>query len=108
MDKPQTRPVHLRHPLPANAGPFAGDADPGDSERLRRLREIIDTELGWANQADEEAGDYEARLREVARELRTYRLTCALARMPRVSTARLLADFDRAARAAREREEQRG
>jgi hypothetical protein len=71
--KPRTRPVRLKYPMPANAGPFAGDTDPEDSERLRRLREIIDTEIGWANQADEEAGDYEARLHEVALELKRLR-----------------------------------
>lgn len=67
--KPPTREVRLKYPMPAGAGPFGSDVDPKDSESLRRLREIIDSEIGWASPEDEEAGDYEIRLKQVAREL---------------------------------------
>jgi hypothetical protein len=98
-------------------GPFAGDTDPEDSDRLRRLREIIDTEIGWANQADEEAGDYEARLHEVALELkrlaardRSMRewLRTLLVKVDALLNGPTPTDFDAAARAAREAEERRG
>lgn len=79
-ERPVTRPVRLKYPLPAGAGPFDADIDPKDSESLRRLREIIDSELGWATSEDEERGDYEARLREVAEELRALRRRDALMR----------------------------
>ena len=66
-----TREVNLKHPLPPGAGPFGEgpDTDPGDSEALMRLRNIIDDEIGWASPAEEEAGDYEGRLRQLARQL---------------------------------------
>ena len=60
------RPVRLRIPQGDGAGPFGADVAPEDSARLAELREIIDTEIGWASEEDEEAGDYAARLREVA------------------------------------------
>lgn len=60
-----TRSVNLKSPLPPGTGPFWDDVDPEDSERLRRLRNIIDEEIGWSSKADEEGGDYESRLREV-------------------------------------------
>ncbi len=67
---PMRRPVNLKIPMrPADPFGFGDDADPEDSERLRRLRSIIDEELGWVTLADEEAGDYEARLHQVATQL---------------------------------------
>jgi hypothetical protein len=103
--------------LPTDSGPFGSDVDPGDSERLRRLREIIDTEIGWASPEDEEAGDYEARLREVAEELKALRsrqntlrmrLLRILTQFDTIVTGGPPTDFDRSARAAREAEERRG
>jgi len=66
-----TRPVKLKIPLPPGAGPFGEgfDVDPADSEALCRLRQIIDQEIGWASLEDEEAGDYESRLHQVATQL---------------------------------------
>jgi len=66
-----TRPVNLKIPMPPGAGPFGEgpDVDPADSEALSRLRSIIDQEIGWSSFEDEEAGDYEVRLREVAKAL---------------------------------------
>jgi hypothetical protein len=63
--------VKLKIPLPPRAGPFGDgpDVDPGDSEALCRLRQIIDREIGWASLEAEEAGDYEARLRQIAHTL---------------------------------------
>lgn len=70
-----TRPVNLKIPLPPGAGPFGEgpDVDPGDSVALSRLRSIIDREIGWASREDEEDGDYEARLMDVAVILRQLR-----------------------------------
>ncbi len=48
-----------------------GDVDPGfafdpkDSAELLRIRQAIDSYLGWKNQADEARGDYVTRVREV-------------------------------------------
>jgi len=70
--RPKTRPVKLKHPLPPGAGPFGADTDPEDSERLRRLRTIIDDQIGWDSFEDQEAGDYEARLQQVAKQLRLH------------------------------------
>lgn len=46
------------------------DLDPADSLELRWLRHAIDTELGWANEADQEGGDYLARIKEVGAQLK--------------------------------------
>jgi hypothetical protein len=114
--RPDARNFEHGGPLPAAAGPFGPDVDPGDSERLQRLREIIDTEIGWANQADEEGGDYERRLHEVALELK--RLTARdlsmrdwlrtlLAKVDALLNGPAVVDFDEAAKRAREAEERR-
>lgn len=117
MSRPRTRPVRLKHPPPPGAGPFAQDLDPEDSERLRRLRSLIDSELGWASQDDEEAGDYEARLIEVAAELKRLRsrqnilrmrLQRMLGQFDAFLTGGAPTGFDEAALEAREREERRG
>lgn len=113
--KPRTRAVRLKHPMPAGAGPFDHDVDPKDSDSLRRLRQIIDTELGWASTEDEEAGDYEARLREVAAELRRLRplggirarLRTALSKVDALLTGGTPTDFDDAAKRAAEQERTR-
>lgn len=65
--KPKTREVKLRYPMPTDVGGFG--VDPEDSERLRRLRSIIDDDIGWASPEEEEIGNYEARLRQIAAEL---------------------------------------
>jgi hypothetical protein len=72
---PTTRAVNLKLPMPPGGGPFGEgpDTDPGDSERLRRLRNIIDDKIGWACLKEEEDGDYEARLMDVAAILRQLR-----------------------------------
>jgi hypothetical protein len=44
--------------------------DPEDSQRLCALRQAIDDHLGWANDADEEAADYVARVVEVGAKLK--------------------------------------
>jgi hypothetical protein len=114
---PLTRPVRLKHPMPESAGPFSHDVDPGDSDSLRRLREIIDLELGWASPEDEEAGDYEGRLRQVALELARLRardssmrdwLRTLLDRVDALLNGCTPEDFNEAARVTREAEERRG
>jgi hypothetical protein len=52
----------LFKPLPPHDPDFG--VDPEDSARLLELRDAIDTHLGWKNRADEEAGDYVARVKE--------------------------------------------
>jgi len=102
--------------MPDNAGPFGGDVDPADSDSLRRLREIIDTEIGWNSEDDEEGGDYERRLRDVAAELRRLRglpsvrerLRAAVDRLDALINGPAPVDFDAAATRARETEERRG
>jgi len=68
---PTTRAVNLKIPMPPGGGPFGEgpDTDPGDSKALSRLRSIIDDKIGWASLKEEEDGDYEARLHQVATQL---------------------------------------
>lgn len=49
------------------------ETDPRDSASLEELRSAIDDALGWENEADEEAGDYVRRVREVGVALDTAR-----------------------------------
>lgn len=46
--------------------------DPEDTARLFELRDIID-DIGWRDEEQERGGDYAARLKEVAEELRQLR-----------------------------------
>lgn len=49
------------------------DTDPGDSDSLRRLRNLIDDKLGWRDFEQQERGNHEARLIEIATALAVLR-----------------------------------
>lgn len=52
---------------------YMSDYDESDSASLHELRAVIDDRIGWKNEAQEEAGDYLARLHGIAADLASAR-----------------------------------
>jgi hypothetical protein len=105
-----TERVELAPSAAAIADVAGGDVDPGfgvdpqDSARLLELRQAIDS-IGWKSPADEEKGDYLARLHEIREELAIVDVAVgrALKAERQVRTQRAdLRRFNREARARKE------
>jgi hypothetical protein len=62
--------------------------DPKDSAALLELRAAIDEHLGWRKQKEEDAGDYVARVKQVAKMMRPFGLPAREPKKPGKVTAK--------------------